>query len=91
MTGDNQYVTQKIARDVELAADRIFIGDQVDEMDDAALAYQAENGAIFARVSPEQRTGDPRLESARARRRIYWRWHQRCSITAHRGCRDFLY
>ena len=24
-------------------------------MDDAALAYQAENGAIFARVSPEQK------------------------------------
>lgn len=55
MTGDNQYVTQKVARDVGLAADRILIGDQVDGMDDAALAYQAENGAIFARVSPEQK------------------------------------
>ena len=28
---------------------------QVDTMDDAALAYQAEHGAIFARVSPEQK------------------------------------
>jgi P-type Mg2+ transporter len=55
MTGDNQYVTQKIAHDVGLAADRILIGTQVDTMDDAALAYQAENGAIFARVSPEQK------------------------------------
>ena len=55
MTGDNQYVTQKIARDVGLAADRILTGNQVDTMDDAALAYQAENGAIFARVSPEQK------------------------------------
>jgi Mg2+-importing ATPase len=55
MTGDNQYVTQKIAHDVGLAADRILIGTQVDMMDDAALAYQAENGAIFARVSPEQK------------------------------------
>ncbi len=55
MTGDNQYVTQKIAHDVGLKTDRIVIGDQVDSMDDAALAVQAENGAIFARVSPEQK------------------------------------
>ena len=55
MTGDNQYVTQKVARDVGLEADRIVTGNQVDTMDDAALAYQAENGAIFARVSPEQK------------------------------------
>jgi len=55
MTGDNQYVTQKIARDVGLLADRILTGNQIDGMDDAALAYQAENGAIFARVSPEQK------------------------------------
>jgi P-type Mg2+ transporter len=55
MTGDNQYVTQKIAHDVGLKTDRIVVGDQVDGMDDAALAVQAENGAIFARVSPEQK------------------------------------
>jgi P-type Mg2+ transporter len=55
MTGDNQYVTQKVARDVGLPADRIVTGNQVDAMDDAALAYQAENGVIFARVSPEQK------------------------------------
>ena len=55
MTGDNEYVTRKIARDVGLPADRIVTGSEVDAMDDAALAYQAENGAIFARVSPEQK------------------------------------
>src|SRR5579864_2923424 len=55
MTGDNQYVTQKIAHDAGLDTDRILIGNQVATMDDAALAYQAENGAIFARVSPEQK------------------------------------
>jgi Mg2+-importing ATPase len=55
MTGDNQYVTQKVARDVGLASDRMVTGNQVDTMDDAALAYQAEHGAIFARVSPEQK------------------------------------
>jgi P-type Mg2+ transporter len=55
MTGDNQYVTQKVAHDVGLPADRLLAGNQVDTMDDAALAYQAENGAIFVRVSPEQK------------------------------------
>jgi len=55
MTGDNQYVTQKVAHDVGLSADLMVTGSQVDTMDDAALAYQAEHGAIFARVSPEQK------------------------------------
>jgi Mg2+-importing ATPase len=55
MTGDNQYVTQKIAHDVGLSADHILTGNQIETMDDAALAYQAENGALFARVSPEQK------------------------------------
>jgi Mg2+-importing ATPase len=55
MTGDNQYVTQKVAHDVGLPTGLIVTGDQVDTMDDAALAYQAEHGAIFARVSPEQK------------------------------------
>ncbi len=55
MTGDNQYVTQKIAHDVGLNADRVLVGNQLDAMDDAAVAHQAENGAIFARVSPEQK------------------------------------
>jgi P-type Mg2+ transporter len=55
MTGDNQYVTRKIAHEVGLRADPIIVGTDVDAMDDAALAYQAENGAIFARVSPEQK------------------------------------
>ena len=55
MTGDNRYVTQKVAHDVGLPTDLIVTGDQLDTMDDAALAYQAEHGAIFARVSPEQK------------------------------------
>jgi Mg2+-importing ATPase len=55
MTGDNRYVTQKVAHDVGLACDRMVTGAQVDAMDDAALAFQAEHGAIFARVSPAQK------------------------------------
>jgi Mg2+-importing ATPase len=55
MTGDNQYVTQKIAHDIGLDAELILVGSQIDTMDDAAVAYQAAKGAIFARMSPEQK------------------------------------
>ncbi len=55
MTGDNQFVTHKVATDVGLNADRILTGADVDKLDDAALAYQAEHGSIFARVAPEQK------------------------------------
>ncbi len=55
MTGDNPLVTAKVAREVGLPADRIVTGAEVDVMEDAALAWQAEQGAVFARVSPEQK------------------------------------
>ena len=55
MTGDNQYVTQKIAADVGLSTQVILTGVMVDGMDNAALAHHAENSAIFARMSPEQK------------------------------------
>jgi Mg2+-importing ATPase len=55
MTGDNEYVTRKVARDVGLPAERVLVGHDADGLDDAALAFQAEHGAIFARVSPEQK------------------------------------
>ncbi|HEY3418180.1 MAG TPA: HAD-IC family P-type ATPase, partial [Armatimonadota bacterium] len=55
MTGDNEHVTRKTARDVGLPVDRIIVGTEMDAMDDAALAAQAEKGAIFARVAPGQK------------------------------------
>jgi len=55
MTGDNQYVAEKVARDVGLHPPAILVAEQIDTMDDAALAFQAEHGAIFAHVSPEQK------------------------------------
>jgi P-type Mg2+ transporter len=57
MTGDNQYVTQKVAHDVGLPNGRIVTGKQVDAMDDAALAYQAEHGAISPACHRNKRTG----------------------------------
>jgi Mg2+-importing ATPase len=55
LTGDNPYVAAKVAADVGLPAERVFTGEQVDAMEDAALAWQAEHGALFARMSPQQK------------------------------------
>ncbi len=68
LTGDNQYVTRKVAHEVGLATDNILTGDQVDSMTDDALAYQAEHGAIFARVTPEQKNRV--ITSLKARGRV---------------------
>lgn len=55
MTGDNEHVTRKTAHDVGLPADDIIVGTEVDVMNDVALAVKAEQGAMFARVSPDQK------------------------------------
>jgi Mg2+-importing ATPase len=55
MTGDNEYVSAKIAHDVGLPYKVVVRGAEVDAMTDDALAVKAEKGAIFARVSPEQK------------------------------------
>lgn len=55
MTGDNEFVTRKIADEVGLSVSRMITGNEVDQMEDSALAYAAEQAAIFARVSPEQK------------------------------------
>ena len=68
MTGDNEYVTRKIARDVGLSTERVIVGVEMDALDDSALAYQAEHGAIFAHVSPEQKNRV--ITALRARGRV---------------------
>ncbi len=55
MTGDNEHVTLKTALEVGLPAEEIVVGTQVDAMNDAALAVKVERGAMFARVSPDQK------------------------------------
>ncbi len=55
MTGDNAHVTRTIAAQVGLKRRSFLGGDAVDAMDDAALAVQAARGAIFTRVTPEQK------------------------------------
>lgn len=55
LTGDNDLVTRKICRDVGLDIGRLVLGNEVDSLDDEALAELAEAAQVFAKVSPAQK------------------------------------
>ncbi len=55
LTGDNEFVTQKICKEVGLPFEHIVLGHEVDDMTDEELAYEAENTTIFAKLSPLQK------------------------------------
>jgi Mg2+-importing ATPase len=55
LTGDNELVAQHVCSQVGLAVDSMLLGDDVDAMNDPALAHVAEQTTVFARVSPAQK------------------------------------
>jgi Mg2+-importing ATPase len=55
LTGDNALVTKNICEQVGLRVGRIVTGDEMDCIDDAALAHLVEKTTVFARVSPMQK------------------------------------
>ena len=56
LTGDNELVTRHVCTEVGLDASRIVLGSEIEQMTDPALAATAEQTAVFARVSPGQKT-----------------------------------
>jgi len=52
LTGDNERVSAKICRAVDLDADKMLMGSKVEGMSDAELAEAAEKTILFARLSP---------------------------------------
>jgi P-type Mg2+ transporter len=55
LTGDNELVTRHICAQVGIDGARIILGDEIERMDEAALARIAERTSVFARVSPSQK------------------------------------
>jgi len=55
LTGDNDRVTRKVARDVGLSVDQMVLGSQMDQMTDEELDIVAENVAVFAKLTPSQK------------------------------------
>jgi len=55
ITGDNPYVTEKIAHDIGLESSGTLTGDQISKLHQQQLATAVERATIFARVNPEQK------------------------------------
>ena len=56
LTGDAAPIARHICERVGLAVDDVLVGTEIDALSDPALAQRAERTALFARVSPAQKT-----------------------------------
>lgn len=55
ITGDNEIVTARICKDVELALGTILLGSDIAILSDEELALKVENTTIFAKIEPMQK------------------------------------
>lgn len=55
ITGDNEFVTQKICRDIGMDIEGVLLGKEIAALTDDALAARAEKTTIFARFSPDEK------------------------------------
>jgi Mg2+-importing ATPase len=55
LTGDNELVTRHLCTQVGIDGGRIVLGEDVERVDETALARVAEQTSVFARVSPSQK------------------------------------
>ena len=56
LTGDNEIVTKKICNDVGIKFSKIMLGNELETMDDNELKKELEETAIFAKLSPMQKS-----------------------------------
>jgi Mg2+-importing ATPase len=55
ISGDNDRVTAHVCTEVGIDPGKIITGDDLDQMTDPALAHDAEEASVFARISPAQK------------------------------------
>ncbi len=55
LTGDNDKVTRRVCRQVDLPVDRILLGSDIEQMSDEALSLVAQEVSVFAKLSPQQK------------------------------------
>lgn len=56
LTGDNPVVTGRICQEVGIDAQLMLTGDEIEEMTDNQLAIEVEQHAVFARLTPLQKS-----------------------------------
>jgi len=55
LTGDNEFVTQKVCEDVGLPVENVITGDQLSDLSPEAFAEKAKSMTAFARLTPVQK------------------------------------
>lgn len=56
LTGDNEIVTRKICKDVNIPVDHLLFGNEIETMTDAVLAEKIESVNIFCKLNPLQKS-----------------------------------
>lgn len=56
LTGDNEFVTQKICKWVQLPIQGMLLGSQIDAMNDQELKIAVEKNTLFAKLTPLQKS-----------------------------------
>ena len=56
LTGDNDLVTRTVCKQVGLKINNMFLGSEIEQMDDKRLKIAVEVADVFAKLSPEQKT-----------------------------------
>jgi Mg2+-importing ATPase len=57
LTGDNEFVTRKVCKDVGLSVEHIMTGDQLIGLSPEELTRAAQTTTVFARLTPAQKDG----------------------------------
>lgn len=65
LTGDNEAVTRNVCRHVGLPVQAVLHGADIDALDDATLAAQAEHASLFVKLNPQQKARVIRALQAR--------------------------
>lgn len=55
LTGDNEILSKKICKDIDLSYKGILLNNEIENMSDAELTKKAKQTTIFARVTPQQK------------------------------------
>ena len=56
ITGDNEFVTERVAQEVGLNVKGIILGKEIDSLSDEALTIRAKRTTVFARCSPDEKS-----------------------------------
>lgn len=56
LTGDNDIVTRRVCREVNLPFEHILLGPEIEEMTDLELSKQVQDNNIFAKLTPLQKS-----------------------------------